>query len=80
MTLSVVTDVADPDLDEPLACECRHDGGPCGEPATARVTAVCREPGCDCGAWVGMACSYCLISWKRMARRDGVQLRVHPLR
>jgi hypothetical protein len=81
MTLTAVPHVADldPDLDQRPTCECRHDEGPCGKPATAWVTAVCQVPDCECGAWSGMACTYCLISWKRMARRDGVRLRIHPL-
>lgn len=80
MTLSVVPHVCDLDLDQPLTCECLHERRRCGEPASARVTAVCQAPDCDCAAWSRIACASCLISWKRMARRDGVRLQIHPLR
>jgi len=85
MTLSaVLPGVADPDLEDEAdrfpTCECRHGDDACGAHATARVTAVCAVPDCDCAAWTALACDFCLLSWKRAARDSGYRLRVHPLR
>jgi len=64
-------------------CECRHDAGfelvQCPERAEVRVTVVCAEPGCNCGASVHLVCAECLASWERTARANGVRLRVRPL-
>jgi len=84
MTLIALPDIADPVLDvdpeRELSCECVHDDTPCGEPAAARATAMCQVVDCDCGAWSAMVCARCLRYWKELARRDGVRLRIHPLR
>jgi len=84
MTLTAVPEIVDPLLDldpeRELTCDCEHDGIRCGEPAAARVTAICQVVDCDCGAWTAMACAGCLESWKQLAQRDGVRLRIHPLR
>jgi len=85
MTLTVVPEILDPDLDphpglhlEPT-CECDHEYAPCGDPATTRVTALCRLEGCACGPWTALACEVCLVGWRRAAKTGGYELRVHPL-
>jgi len=88
MTLTAVPEIVDPvydplsdvDPERELTCECDHHGIPCGKRATVRVTAVCQVVECGCGAWTAMACAACLEAWRRLARRDGVHLRIHPLR
>lgn len=60
-------------------CECLHRDGECPMPADYRVSSICQVAGCDCAAFVDLACDDCLGAWRRDAARQGIRLRVLPL-